>query len=679
MKKSSFLLFFLLFSLCVFGFKSTEMRLLMQSAPVFSFFSDGSYVYVSADGKSIVRKDAKTDVETLVFSIEGRSQLSSIGGFILSPDQATMLVYEKTERSSSVEPLNYFLVDRQRNKLEPLSEYGKQQIPLYSPNGKMIAFVRNGDVYIKRLEFGTELRVTENGLINTLSNGLPDKLYQQGFGINSSIVWSPDSKMIAFVQYDEADVPLFTHTETTTTYPQLFQQRYSKPGFPITKARLFVYTIQFRKHLEMKLPDEGDNYITAVAWSSNPELMAINVLNREQNERKTIFYNPLSGVARMANQENAIPAFSPLVARFLQFLPDNSFTLLSEKTGYTQLYHYANNGILIRQLTNGKMAITDVYGYDTIGKQFFYQSFTKGLLNKGIFAVNLQGKIRTLFDEEGVHTAYFSPQFSHFVHQYSNVNTPPYYTLYDVKMKKLGRVFDNAAMADKMMKRVFPTKELLPMGWMVKPSDFDERKVYPVVVVLQETLNQWDISYAQDIANQGYVVCSFSPTMYRYAGNEQEHLAVWHSYLETLFQYPFTNKNSIALMGVGAYAHTAIELLQKDTTVKVAIALNPITDYAHYLSVLSEGWMGLPQKNFMAYQQAELSSLANYRGKLLLMHNVDNTDVHIQHTWLLVDALIKANQQFDMQLYPSIYYDNVTQMLHLHSFERIMSFLNKNM
>ena len=368
-----------------------------------------------------------------------------------------------------------------------------------------------------------------------------------------------------------------------------------------------------------------------------------------------------------------------MAARFLQFLPDNSFTLLSEKTGYTQLYHYANNGILIRQLTNGKMAITDVYGYDTIGKQFFYQSFTKGLLNKGIFAVNLQGKIRTLFDEEGVHTAYFSPQFLHFVQQYSNVNTPPYYTLYDVKMKKLGRVFDNAAMADKMMKRVFPTKELLPMGWMVKPSDFDERKVYPVVVVLQETLNQWDISYAQDIANQGYVVCSFSPTMYRYAGNEQEHLAVWHSYLETLFQYPFTNKNSIALMGVGAYAHTAIELLQKDTTVKVAIALNPITDYAHYLSVLSEGWMGLPQKNFMAYQQAELSSLANYRGKLLLMHNVDNTDVHIQHTWLLVDALIKANQQFDMQLYPSIYYDNVTQTLYLHSFERIMSFLNKNM
>jgi dipeptidyl-peptidase 4 len=145
MKKNTILLLFLFSSLHLFGLVSTDMHGLMKPAPIFSFMHDGSYVYVSENKQTIVQRDAKSAVETILFSVEGRSQLASIAGFILSPDESSLLVYEEELHLAS-DSVSYYVFNRQRNRLEPLSEYGKQQMPVYSPNGKMIAFARNNDL-----------------------------------------------------------------------------------------------------------------------------------------------------------------------------------------------------------------------------------------------------------------------------------------------------------------------------------------------------------------------------------------------------------------------------------------------------------------------------------------------------------------------------------------------------
>jgi dipeptidyl-peptidase 4 len=697
MKKNTILLLFLFSSLHLFGLVSTDMHGLMKPAPIFSFMHDGSYVYVSENKQTIVQRDAKSAVETILFSVEGRSQLASIAGFILSPDESSLLVYEEELHLAS-DSVSYYVFNRQRNRLEPLSEYGKQQMPVYSPNGKMIAFARNNDLYIKRLEFGTELRVTENGKPDMLANGVADRAYQQGFGITHSYVWSPDNRMIAYVQYDQTNVPLLQIGETTTNYPQTRAQSYAKPTFPITKASLFVYTIQYRKHLELKLPDQGDTYITALAWSSIPELLGVNYLNREQNERKTVFFNPLSGVSRVAYQEKTDTYISPLAACYLSFLPDNSFVMLSEKSGYAHLYHHATNGMLLRQLTTGSADITKVYGYDMQSKQLFFQSSTNGINNRGVYAVNLQGKVRVLFDKAGVNEVYLSPQFSHIVHQFSNVDTPPQFTLYDAKLRKIAILHQQIAVEEKLKEQFFPRKEVFSIqpteevtlsGWILKPADFDVNKSYPAVILVQEALNTWEISFAQDIASQGYVVfaltangmpqavASMANKSYACKGNRE--VADILLLIQSFDNLSFINKQSIAAIGIAQHAHTAIKLLQKTSSIKAVVAINPLTDFGNYIAVRSERWMGLPQKNFIGYQQAVLDSLPAKSGTLLLMHNADNDAISIQHTWRLVDSLVNSNHQFDMQLYPSMFYCDVIKSLHLHSFERIMSFLNKNL
>ena len=681
MKKTTLLLFFLL-ATQAFGSVSHDMVNALQASPVYSLMVDGSCFYVSANKQDIIKKEAKSGDEIVVFSATNYEQVKGVGGFTLSPDGATILLYNIDALNNVMDSVSYYVFDRQRKRIEPLSEYGKQQVPHYSPNGRMIAFVRNNDLYIKRLDYGTEMRVTESGRTDTLSNGLADEVYQKGFGINQSVVWSPDSKMLAFVQYDQTDVPYYTQLENSGVYPAIKKQRYAKPEFPITKARLFVYVLQFRKLTAMILPDEQENYITALNWSYSPDLLGINTLNREQKHRKVIFINPLSGVPRVAFQEESDKAIAPTQATELQFLPDNSFVLLSGKSGNTHVYHYATNGMLIKQLTSGKYDVTKLYGYDEQKKLFYYQSTANGEANRGVYFVGLKGDIHALFDDEGDHNVVFSPQFSHLVHQFSSLNTPPVYTFCDAKGKQIALLQENAAVKDLVKTNAVPSKEMITLlmeegnsvsAYLIKPQNFAADKKYPVIIVVQESANKWEVSFAQDIAEQGYLVVSVDT-------KRAQKVADLLSTIDAIGKLPFIDSQSVAVIGVGVHAHTAIvALANADSKMKAVVAISPITDFADYTAVLSERWMGLPQKNFADYEQASLlNKTFSSQAAFLLIHNVDNADIHIQHTWNLVDALVQSGYQFDMQVYSHSPFDEESLLLQPHCLQRILHFLNNN-
>ncbi len=618
-----------------------------------AFTSTGNLVFVSDNQQSIIMRDAKTGNETVLLQASERNEVNSFGGIIMSPDDASLLFYENRLLTVS-DSAHYYILNIARKRVEPLSEYGKQHIPLYSPSGKMIAFVRQNDLYIKRLEFGTELRVTENGQTSVLSNGMADAIYQQGFGIFSGITWSPDSRMLAYIAYDQSQVPYFSQTDQREAYPIPSSFRYAQPQFPITKTRLFSYNIQFRRHIEMKFPDEeADKYITALQWTSQPDLIGVTFLNREQNERRTLVFNAQSGVSRQVNIETSSHYIAPDAAMFLRFLPDNSFLLLSEKTGNVHVYHHASNGMQIRQLTSGDFNVTKVYGYDNTSKTVFYQSNENGRLNTGIYAVGLNARTRSVAINSGSNDAQFSDDFLSYVHRFASHNDRPIITLRDIRGRVL-RTFThfygnqpNHNITKKLITIPMDNNETLDAIMLLSPNHAIQQPIKPLIIVLDEVRNDWCVTYADDFAANGFKVVSLSTPLFA-DNNALKRMQEAITYIRNM---PEFSSNSAVIMAKGLYAHTAISLI--NSNIDAVVAITPITDFERYAAVISERLLGLPQKKFISYRENNHTiKTAPLGAKLLLIHDTENKHIPIGHTWRLVENGLTNNLNIDMMIVP---------------------------
>lgn len=674
---------------------------------------DGEYyARLNNDGTKIIRyayKDGK-EVDVL-FDVKTvrETKLESIEGFFISSTGYRIVVWNNKEfvyrRSWKADFYDY---DVRRNFLKPLSDSpGKLMVPTFSPDGRMCAFVRDNNIWLRKFDFDTESQVTKDGSFGKIINGITDWVYEEEFCVTNLMSWSPDSKILAFVRFDESEVPTFDMQEFDgSLYPGFKSFKYPKAGQPNSSVACSAYNVETKDIKKMNIPLDVDGYIPLIKFTTNPEQLAVMTLNRNQNIFSMYFANPKSSVAKLVLRDENKYYIEPNYLKYISFTPDN-FTYLGEKDGYTHIYLYSSTGVLQKQLTSGQWDVTDFYGFDPATQTAYYQSAEESPLRRSVYKIDIKGNKVKLSDKQGVNKAEFSSHFKYFVNKYSNLATPTITTINESsKGKELILLEDNESLKQKLTDTRYASKEFFTFknnqgtelnAWMLKPLSFSSDRKYPVVMLQysgpksQEVLDRFSFDWEYYLsANNFVVVCvdgrgtgargqEFEKSTYMNLGQlEAEDQIAGANYMAS---QTFVDKNNIAIWGwsYGGYI-TLMSMSKGNNIFKAGIAIAPVTDWKLYDSVYTERYMRTPKENFTGYTSASaIQSATNLHGDLLLIHGTSDDNVHYQNTLYYADALINAGKQFDMQIYPGKNHSLLGNQTRFHLYSRAMKFLNEKL
>lgn len=660
---------------------------------------DGQYyTQISPDRKRIVKYSFKTGKQVeAIFDVEKARDctLKYFDDYIMSPDEKLILIQTKTRsiyrRSFTAE---YYIYNVKNNTIEPLSKNGPQQVPLFSPDGFQVAFVRNNNIFLVKLLFGnSESQITKDGEYNKVLNGIPDWVYEEEFGFNRAFDFSADSKMIAYIRFDESQVPMYKfplykgmnpeYTEFAT-YPGEYTYKYPKSGEVNSTVSVHTYDIKSHVTRKMDLPLDKDGYIPRIKFTSDPEKLAIMTLNRHQNRFDLYIANPKSALCKVAIRDESKQYIKEDEYSNIKFYPEN-IVLMSERDGYNHLYLYTIGGNLVKQITKGKFEVKSFLGWDKQSNVFYYTSNEGSPLRTAVYKIDGKGKKTKLSTRTGTNDAIFSSNYSYYINTFSNISTPTLITINDNKGKELATMLDNNKLKEKIATLTLPQKEFFTFrtaegvelnGWMMKPANFDATKKYPVIMHQysgpgsQQVLDRWGIGSFSDagmfeayMADRGYIsVCvdgrgtggrgaEFEKCTYLFLGVKESHDQVEAAkYLGTL---PYVDGSRIGIWGwsFGGY-NTLMSMSEGSNVFKAGVAIAAPTDWRYYDSVYTERFMRTPKENGDGYDAGSAIKRApKMHGSLLLIHGTADDNVHLQNMAEYSEALVQAGVQFDEHIY----------------------------
>lgn len=687
--------------------------------------NDGeSYTQLSPDHKRIVRHSFKTGKEiATVFDVEtarGSKKLPYIDGYIMSPDEHRILIQTETKgiyrRSYTAV---YYIYDVRNNTLEPLSEGGPQQVPLFSPDGNVIAFARGNNLFLVKLLFGNaEVQVTKDGKFNEVINGLPDWVNEEEFTTNRSFDFSADSKVLAWVRYDESQVPIYSMQEFKglyparsefDAYPGTYDYKYPVAGQKNSEVKVMTFDIKNRVTRTLDVPLDKDGYIPRIKFTSDPTKLAVITLNRHQSQMDVYMANPLSKVCKLVLREKNEKYVRETAYTQMKFY-DGHFSLLSERSGFQHLYWYNLSGQLEAQITKGNFEVTDFYGYDARTGSFYYASTQESPLRRAVYKADKQGRVKKLSSSVGTNSAKFSKTMKYYMNVYSSAQQPPVASLCDNNGKTITTLIDNADLKAKVEKVAgkkeffqFTTSEGVQLnGWMVKPRDFDASKKYPVVMYQysgpgsQEVTDSWNLGFygagifESYLTEQGFICAcvdgrgtgargaDFEKCTYLQLGlRESQDQVETAIYLGSL---PYVDKANIGIWGwsFGGF-NTLMSMSEGRPVFKAGVAVAAPSNWKYYDTVYTERYMRTPNENAAGYAINPMERAANLSGSLLLIHGTADDNVHFRNVAEMSEALVQANKQFEMQIYTnrnhSIYGGNTRY----HLLTRMCDFFKRNL
>lgn len=684
-----------------------------------------SFFQITDRGTKIQRYSFKTGelLETVFDVSTARNvKLSSIDGYIMSPAEDNILI--QTERKSiyrrSSTAVNY-IYNVKNKTMTPLSEGGPQQEPLFSPDGTMIAFVRNNNIFLVKLLYNnSESQVTKDGEYNKVLNGIPDWVYEEEFGLSRAFDFSADSQMLAWIRYDESEVPEFRFTmfqglapkiDSNTLYPNEYSYKYPVPGVNNSKVCVKTFDIKSRAIRDMKVPLDADGYIPRIHFTKDPSKLAIMTLNRHQNRFDIYMCNPRSTECQLIVRDEA-PQYVEESAYGNICFYDKNFVVMSEKSGHNHLYLYNFNGQLIKQITSGDFEVTNFYGWDQLTNTFYYQSNEGSPLRKNVYKLDGKGKKTRLTSQDGTNSALFSGNLKYFLNTWSNADTPNVCTINDNTGKVLRTLVDNKALKETLATKELGTKEFFTFttgegitlnGYMVKPADFNASKKYPVLMFQysgpgsQKVVDSWSIGgqgngamWENFLCSEGFIcVCvdgrgtggrgaEFEKCTYMNIGNKEAKDQVETAiYLGTL---PYVDKNNIAIWGwsYGGF-NTLMSMSEGRPVFKCGVAVAPPTSWRFYDTIYTERYMRTPQENAAGYDDCPINRAAQLSGNLLLVHGLADDNVHFRNSAEYSEALVQANKQFEMQVYTNRNHNISGGNTRIHLFNRINDFLLRNL
>ena len=687
--------------------------------------ADGESYSQLVDGKRIVVSSFKTGEQTGVLfdadNTKGKVKVSRIDGYIMSPNQKNILLRTQTQsiyRHSTTAV--YYIYNVQNRTLAPLSDGGPQECPLWSPDGNMVGFVREGNLFLVKLLFdNAEVQITKDGKFNSIINGKADWVYEEEFVTNRSFDFNADATMLAWIRYDESQVPLFSfpmykgmlpEMKENAEYPGAYEYKYPIAGQPNSKVSVHTFDIKSRATREVKVPLEAEGYIPRIAFSSDPNKLLILTQNRHQDNLQVWVANPRSTECRCIVTDEVKPYVADKTYTLFKTIKDG-FILMSERSGFAHLYQYNLLGTLKREIGKGQDIITDFYGYDEKTGTYYYQAQDGGPLRTGVYKCDAKGKVTSISTEPGQNSAIFSGNFKQLMLTHHSAATPPTYTLRNDKGKVQKTLQDNAALKQKIdgmnLAKIeffqFQTQDGVDLnGIMVKPADFDANKKYPVILYQysgpgsQQVLDSW---YAGNcsaalleryMAQEGFVSvivdgrgtggrgAEFEKQTYLKLGQLESHDQVETAiYLSKL---PWVDAKHIGIWGwsFGGF-NTLMSMSEGRPVFYAGVAVAPPTSWRYYDTVYTERFMRTPKENQEGYDCSPITRAKNLSGSLLIIHGLADDNVHFRNVAEYTEALVHADKDFRQLTYTnrnhSIYGGNTRN----HLFRQLINHFKDSM
>jgi len=720
MKKSRFLLFLMV------GFLTTTLAQKKQitveeiyggafrteSMDVLRSMKNGKqYTVLNLDRAAKKVSIDKYDYQTLekVETIVSSADLKGVDfeTYKFSDDESKLLLATEIEPVYRHSRLGiYYVYDIDSKSIAKISD-NKIQAPALSPDGRLVAYVFENNIYLYDVANNSTEQLTADGEKNKIINGKTDWVYEEECAFVRAFEWNSDGTKIAFLRFDETDVPQFSmDVYGTGLYPTQEEFKYPKPGEENAKVTLHLYDLAKRNTVKVDLGNPY--YIPRIKWMNNANHLSVQTLNRHQNHLKLLEVDAKDNSIRVLLEEQD-DAYIDITDN-LTFLADDSFIWTSEKDGYNHIYLHGQDGKLINQITKGPWEVTNYYGYDQKNKRIFYQSTENGSINRDVYSINRNGKNKKrLSTENGQNSADFSTDFSNYINTFSSATTPYKYTLHESKSgKKLKVITDNGVLDQKMETYELNPKEFSTINingndlnmYMIKPSDFDPNKKYPLLMYQysgpgsQQVGNKWmgDRDYwHQMLASEGYVIACVDGRGTGYKGADfkkstylnlvkyetEDQIAA----AKKLSELPYIDENRTGIWGWSFGGHMSTNALLKGSDVfEMAIAVAPVTSWRFYDTIYTERFMRTPAENSSGYDD---NSPFNYpeklKGKYLLVHGSGDDNVHLQHTMRMAEALIQANKQFDWAIYPDKNHGIYGGNTRIHLFNKMTDFIHENL
>lgn len=652
----------------------------------------------SADGRDIVRYHPETNERTVLVSAEqltpkGKSKALDIANYVWSDDGDKVLIFTNTKRSWRTHTLgDYWVLDRSNNELRQLGGNAPEstlQFAKFNPQGTKVAFVMQNNIYVQDLSSFTVSALTSDGS-DTIVNGTFDWVNEEEFFLRDGFRWSPDGQHIAYWQLDTEGTPVFTMINNTDElYPTLKEFPYPKVGETNAAMRIGVMPASGGQTKWMDIPgDPRQHYLVRMNWAGNSEKLLIQQLTRKQHINRAFISDIETGRSQELLREST-DSWAEYVDD-IHFLNDGrEFTWLSERSGYRHIYRVQRDSGRTTAITRGNWDVVEVLRVNEENGWVYFIASPETPLERYLFRASLDGSgrlERLTPDMDGTHSYSISQDAKYAEHTFSSVNQVPVTNMISLPDHEVIRtVVDNkeAQQAVEQVQkqpveffRVEARDGLELDGYIMKPTDFDPSKEYPILFYVygepwgQTVANRWGGSlylWHTMLTQQGYIVASIdnrgtkSPRGFDWRRSIYKNLGVvtvrdqYDALQQMLERWDFIDESRVGIWGhSGGGSQTLNALFRYPDSYHMGMALAPVPDLTLYDTIYQERYSGLLPESAERYKETSaITHAENLKGDLLLVHGTGDDNVHFQGSERLVNELIKHGKQFEFFAYPN--------------------------
>tara|TARA_B100000131_G_C18117563_1_gene611799 strand:- start:230 stop:2386 length:2157 start_codon:yes stop_codon:yes gene_type:complete len=676
----------------------------------FNSMNDGNYfsrIENIDTNQEISKYEFKTGKKISALFNSRDFDIKKISKYTFSQDEKKLLLATETESIYRYSKKSiYYVYNIHTDKLKMLHK-DKLMHATFSPDGEKVAYVRANNLYIYDINKQTEVQITKDGNRNNIINGASDWVYEEEFGLVRAFEWSPDNRKIAYYKFDETHVKEFSmDVFNQNLYPSQEVFKYPKAGEANSTVGIYTYDLGDNKSSYI-YTEKDYEYYPRIKWSNNPDLLIIYGMNRHQNTLDFIVANTKEKTNYVLFSET--DNYYIDIHDNLTFIENDYFIWTSEKSGFNHIYLKGLDGSE-EQLTDGNWEVIEFYGVDSDKMRLFYSSTKDGSINRSIYLLDIASKTSLKLNElDGMNSASFSSDMKYYMNSYETANTPPRFSLHKANGIEIKVVEDNSDFSTKLEKYIISKKEFFSITtsedvelntWMIKPPDFDKNKKYPLFMVVyggpgsQQVINSWgwnNFFWHQHLAQKGYVVAcvdnrgtggkgaEFKKMTYQQLGKfetiDQIEAAKYFSNLE------YIDKNRIGIQGwsYGGYM-SSLAITKGSEYFDLAIAVAPVTNWRYYDNIYTERYMRTPQENASGYDDnSPINHVDKLKGEYLLIHGAADDNVHVQNSYEMISALVKANKQFDLFIYPDKNHGIYGGNTRYHLYKKMTDFILDNL
>lgn len=526
-----------------------------------------------------------------------------------------------------------------------------------------------------------------------------------------TLCWSGDDQTLAFVKWNESQVPEYSFDDYRSfcdsdplgdPYPESFSYKYPLAGYNNSVVSVLAYDLNSRVTKEMDLKLDVNDYVPDIRFDGKGERLMVMRINRDQNDLRIFSVNPASTVASQVYAEQSDTWLSPDVYKMTTYA-DNSMIIASQKSGWTHLYEYSYSGKLLRQITRGDFNVTAYYGKNALGTHFM-QTTKLGAVNRNVASVDAKGIMKLLHETPGWESCRFSADFSFYVRTWSDLNTPPQYTVWTSAGKKTADIELNQSYASRFASA--PKFELTTVknavgedmdAMIMKPAGFDASRKYPLLMYQyngpesQQVTNRWHLDGLNFIAQSGYVVAivdgrgtggrsaEWCKCVYMHLGRYETEDQIAGA--RNLAALPYIDASRMSLFGwsYGGYM-TLMEMTAEDTPFKCGVAMAAVADWRWYDSIYTERFMRTPAQNEAGYNEASAMGRSHrLKGRLLIMSGSSDDNVHFYNTLKFTSKLSYEGHLFDMMVFTGMDHSLRTCNARTQLYRKVVDFLDTNL